>query len=64
MYYKENVSKLGEEKAVVYANMYINNLHLGCKYKNQQEVDKLCPEVVKGIKTVPEFFINMIKNID
>lgn len=64
MYYKENIAKLGEERAIVYANKYINYLQLGCKYADQHDVNKLCPDVVKEVKCVPEFFINMIKNIE
>tara|TARA_B100000085_G_C18490197_1_gene490968 strand:+ start:362 stop:556 length:195 start_codon:yes stop_codon:yes gene_type:complete len=64
MYYKENVLKLGEEKAVVYANKYINWLQLGCRYTDQQDVNKLCPHYLKEEFIVPGFFINMIKDID
>ena len=64
MYYNFNVSKLGKKRAIVYANKYINHINLGCVYNNQAEVNRLCPDVVKEPVCVPEFFINMIKNID
>jgi len=64
MYYNYNVESLGEQTAVVYANKYINWLHLGCKYKDQDRVNQLCPYFARNIKVVPEFFINMIKDID
>jgi hypothetical protein len=31
-YYAKNVSKLGHNTCVVYANKYINNLLYSCKY--------------------------------
>jgi len=64
MYYQANVIRLGEEKAIVYANKYINNLQLGCNYGDQKQVNNLCPDIVKNNFTVPDFFKNMIKNID
>jgi hypothetical protein len=64
MYYNFNVEKLGKKKAIVYANKYINHIQLGCRYSNQAEVNKLCPDIVKEPLCVPEFFINMIKNIN
>jgi len=64
MYYNFNVEKLGKKKAIVYANKYINHIQLGCRYSNQLEINRLCPNVVKEPLCVPEFFINMIRNID
>ena len=64
MYYNYNVNNLGEQTAVVYANKYINWLHLGCKYTDQEKVNSLCPSLVKNVESVPEFFKSMIKNID
>ncbi len=64
MYYKENVGLLGETRAIVYANKYINYLQLGCKYTDQHEVNRLCPDYVKNIQIIPEFFKNMIANIE
>lgn len=64
MYYQANVLRLGEEKSIVYANKYINNLHLGCNYTDQKQVNNLCPDIVKNNFAVPDFFKNMIKNID
>jgi|TARA_B100001540_G_scaffold232698_1_gene206974 hypothetical protein len=64
MYYKFNVGKLGKKRAVVYANKYINYLQHNCKYSNQVEINRLCPDVVKDPICVPDFFINMIRNID
>ena len=64
MYYNFNVEKLGKKKAIVYANKYINHIQLGCNYSNQREINRLCPDIVKDSFCIPEFFINMIKNID
>lgn len=64
MYYHYNVNHLGEQTAVVYANKYINCLHLECKYTDQETVDNFCPSFIKNVEVVPEFFKNMIKNID
>ena len=64
MYYNHNVSLLGEKTAIVYANKYIYWLQLGCKYTDQEIINKLCPRFVRDIKVVPEFFKNMIKNIN
>jgi len=64
MYYNYNVNNLGEQTTVVYANKYINWLHLGCKYIDQEKVNDLCPSLVKNVESVPEFFKSMIKNID
>ena len=64
MYYNFNVSKLGKKRAIVYSNKYINHIQLGCEYSNQVEINRLCPDVVKDPIYVPEFFINMIRNID
>ncbi len=64
MYYNYNVGILGEKKAIVYANKYVNYLQLGSKYADQDEVNKLCPEIVKDVKSVPDFFINIIKDIN
>jgi hypothetical protein len=64
MYYKENVNLLGESRAVVYANKYVNCLQLGCRYTDQNEVNKLCPEYIKNIQNIPDFFKNMIANIE
>ncbi len=64
IYYSFNVEKLGKKRAIVYANNYVNHINLGCEYSNQLEINRLCPNVVKDSFYVPEFFINMIKNIN
>ena len=44
----------------MYCNMYINNLLLGCLYKNQGVINNLCPEHLKNTDVnniiVPEYF--------
>ena len=64
MYYNHNVKRLGEKTALVYANKYVNYLQLGSKYTDQEEVNKLCPETLREVKSVPDFFVNIIKNIN
>ena len=64
MYYNHNVEKLGEKTAVVYANKYVNYLQLGSKYPDQEEVNNLCPDTFREVKSVPDFFINIIKDIN
>ena len=64
MYYNHNVVKLGEKTAMVYANKYVNYLQLGSRYPDQEEVNKLCPDTIREVKSVPDFFINIIKDIN
>lgn len=59
----ENVDKLGEEKTLVYSNMYINYLQLGCKYKYQDEVNNLCPLFLKKNFEIPEYFKDLFNNL-
>ncbi len=62
MYYSSNLNLLGESKCTVYSNMYINKRLYGCSYgKIQLEVDKLCPEYLKKINYVPDFFKNLLE---
>lgn len=63
MYYIENYKYIGEKKAIMYSNMYLNWLELGCKYSQQLEVNKMCPEYLNGDFCVPEFFKNVINEI-
>lgn len=56
MYYFYNVSGLGEEKSLVYSNMYVNYLQLGCKYKCQSLVNSYCPCFLKEDFEIPEYF--------
>lgn len=63
MYYIHNKNILGEQKAFVYANKYINNIQLGCKYSDQDEVYKACPEFIKNVTVVPDFFVDIIASI-
>lgn len=32
---------------MVYSNMYINFLRMGCKYKDQELINSLCPEFIR-----------------
>ena len=57
MYYVSNIEKLGETKTITNANKYINNLTLGCKYHDQEEVNKLMPDIDSKI---PESFIHLL----
>lgn len=61
MYYISNVKELGEDKCIVYCNMYINYLHIGCTYKDHSKIIRLCPENVKNVKSVPDSFLVCIK---
>jgi len=63
MYYIHNKNELGEQKAIVYANKYINRIQLGCKYSDQDEVDKMCPEFIKNVNIVPDFFSDIFATI-
>jgi hypothetical protein len=63
MYYTENYKKLGEKRALVYSNMYLNSLILGCKYNKQHIVNKLCPEYLNGDFCIPDFFKNTLNEI-
>ena len=49
MYYIKNVKTLGETKCILYCNMYINFLRMGCIYYNQETINKLCPEIVNNL---------------
>jgi hypothetical protein len=57
MYYVSNIEKLGENKTITYANKYINNLTLGCKYHDQEEINKMMPNIDS---TIPESFIHLL----
>jgi hypothetical protein len=63
MYYTENYKKLGEKRALVYSNMYLNSLILGCKYSQQHMVNKLCPEYLNRDFFIPDFFKNVLNEI-
>lgn len=58
MYYIENISRLGETKALIYANKYLNNVMLGCDYSCKR-YKIFCPEIVKN-PIVPDFFKKLI----
>lgn len=49
MYYISNVKYLGKIKCILYCNMYINFLRIGCKYKDQELINSLCPEIVNNL---------------
>jgi hypothetical protein len=57
-YYISNLNLLGEYKTTIYANKYINNITLGCKYFDQKEIDALVP--VLG--DIPTGFLDLIKD--
>ena len=57
MYYVSNVEKFGENKTITNANKYINNLILGCKYHDQEEINKFMPDIDN---TIPDSFINLL----
>lgn len=63
MYYISNVGHLGDKICISYSNMYINFLILGCVYKDQDKINKLCPKFVKNIKSVivPDLFMFCLK---
>jgi len=63
MYYRENYKKIGDKKAIVYSNMYLNNMHLNCKYTNQREVEELCPSYLRGTINVPTLFLDAVKEV-
>ncbi len=63
MYYIENLKKLGEQKTLVYSNMYINYLQLGCKYSCQEDVNILCPFYLKKDFEIPEYFKNIYNEL-
>ena len=63
MYYADNYKKIGEKKAIVYSNMYLNYRQLGCRYSQQSDVNKTCPNYLTGDICVPEFFKNKINEI-
>jgi hypothetical protein len=63
MYYIENMNKLGEEKTIVYSNMYINHLQLGCKYNCQDSVNNLCPSYLKNNFEIPKYFKDIFNDL-
>ena len=62
MYYIENKDKLGHKTALVYANKYVNNLQPGCDY-DCKRYKIFCPDYLKDILCVPEFFKNLINKL-
>jgi len=63
MYYLENYKKFGEQRSIIYGNMYINNIQHGCDY-DCKKYKLFCPEYVRNIASivVPDFFKNIINN--
>ena len=57
MYYICNLETLGETKIITHSNMFINNLMFGCKYKNQEYVNKLAPNVEE---VIPQKFLDLL----
>lgn len=52
MYYISNIKHLGKSRCIVYCNMYINFLRMGCVYKNQEIINSLCPKTVNDVNTI------------
>lgn len=61
MYYTYNLEILGKTKIITYSNMFINNLMFGCKYKNQEEVNNLVPNI-EDISVIPQNFLDLLHN--
>ena len=59
MYYMSNLKILGKTKIISYSKKFINNYMLGCRYTDQEEVDKLIP-IIKNV--VPQEFIEFLNN--
>ena len=53
MYYKLNEPRLGPQKALVYANKYINNIYIKTPYSDIETVKFYAPQF---INTVPNNF--------
>jgi hypothetical protein len=58
MYYIANLETLGETKIITYCNKFINNKLFGCKYIDQEWVNKLEP-IIEDV--IPNSFIEMLK---
>jgi len=59
MYYIYNIKSLGENKIITYCNKFINNRIFGCKYSNQEEVNKLAPNVED---IIPQYFLDLLNS--
>jgi hypothetical protein len=59
MYYIYNIKRLGENKIITYCNKFINNRIFGCKYSNQEEVNKLAPNVED---IIPQYFLDLLNS--
>ena len=59
MYYASNLKTLGDLKIISYSNKFINNYMLGCRYADQDEVNKLIP-IIEDV--VPQDFIQLLNN--
>ena len=57
LYYTYNLEFLGETKIITYSNMFINNLMFGCKYSNQEYVNKLAPNIEE---VIPQNFLELL----
>lgn len=55
-YIYSNLFSLGEKKSVLLANQYMNIIYFGCKYKNQNEIIKMCPFFIKVGGIIPYWF--------
>jgi hypothetical protein len=59
MYYIYNIKRLGENKIITYCNKFINDRIFGCKYSNQEEVNKLAPNVED---IIPQYFLDLLNS--
>ena len=59
MYYTYNLETLGETKIITHSNMFINNLMFGCKYKNQEYVNKLAINIEE---VIPQYFLDLLRH--
>jgi hypothetical protein len=56
-----NLEILGKIKIISYSNKFINNYMLGCKYTDQEEVNKLTPNIGNE-NNIPLDFLEFFKN--
>jgi len=63
MYYMANLEILGEIKTISHSKKFINNYMLGCKYTDQEEVNKLAPNIENVlVNEIPLNFLEFFKN--
>ncbi len=59
MYYITNLEFFGETKIISYSNKFINNRMYGCKYIDQEEINKMEPNIKNEI---PLEFLEFFEN--